>query len=351
MSGNEDKSRKTEQPTPHKLRQARKKGQVSRSKDVVSTISLIAMLAYIWIFWDYNWSLLEELMITTLELSEKPLYVTFKYVTEQLITVFMMIAIPSVVISALAVILSSVMQFGFLFAPEQIKIDPQKINPIAGFQRIFSLRNMVEMLKAIVKITVFVVVFYLIIYHYAEDILNAAYCGLSCKRVLSHHITMLVCIAAIIIFILTAVFDSWFQKYQFTKDQMMTKEELKRDRKDTQGDPLLKSRRVNVQREMISVDLLQRCGDIAVLLVANNMAIGLKYEPGETPLPIITIKEQKLAATRVAEIAAKRDKPIVEDTSLTRALWKSGKLDQYIPTDYIGEVAQIFAGILKPEAS
>jgi len=337
----QDKSRKTEKPTPHKLRELRKKGQVATSKDIVSVVGLVTILAYLGLSIPYNYSLLYEFYIGTLSLVDK----NFSYAMSQLLdhafTVFISICFPVVVLSMLTAFVGNLIQFGFLISADPVIPKFERINPAKGFQRVFSFKNLMETIKAVVKITFITVIAYFIVRYYIPYLLKIVHCNVQCGIALAANLIFFTCIVMVIIFILMAIFDRWFQGKQFVKDNMMTRDELKRDRKTTDGDPLIKRRQRNLSQENIQADINKTIDEALLVFVAKDRSklILLKYIPDETPLPLITMKERGNNCQRIIDLIITKDKPIYVDDTVFMPLWESGKLNDYIPSDKIDSIA------------
>ena len=349
MSQTDDKSQKTEKPTDHRLKELRKKGQVPKSKDVVSTISTIAVFAYIWMSWDYNWQLLEELFINATQTTAQPFSVSLSNMLDHGLSAMLWIGLPAAIIGALAVVLANVMQFGFLVAPESITPQFQKINPVSGAKRIFAFKNLMETIKAIIKICLLILCIVIVMRVYIPDMLKVVYCNLQCAIDLSHQIIMIIVMLALFIFILLAIFDRWFQKQQFIKDNMMTKKELKDDRKETDGNPMIKSKRRSLARDMLHNDPTEKAVQATMLLRAANFdyLIGMYYMRGKTPLPLITLKEKGEVNRRLVQMAKQKQVPVYIEETAMKKLWELGKVNQYIPSELIQDIAPIMAAALK----
>ncbi len=341
----EDKSRKTELPTKHRLREARKQGQVPRSKDVVSTAVIIIMFAFIWIGWDYYLELMKQMIINASAVTHHDFDVAFTFISAHLIKVFLLAVGPAIFLSALTVILSNVMQFGFLIAPKSITPDFNKVNPVSGFKRIFGVKNMMETVKAVIKIGLLALAIGWIVTIHLPELVELIYCDVNCAHSLARRIVMYVVLLSILLFIIMAVFDWWFQKDQHIKENKMTRDEVKRDQKTTEGDPLMKKQRKTIQRESLQQgDLAVRIKEAIAFIVSGEMVIGLFYQEGETPLPKISIKEKGETGARIMQTARRMEIPAFHNEPLTRQLWEKGKVDQFMPTlppELVRDVAKI----------
>lgn len=344
----QDKSRKTEKPTPHKLRELRKKGQVAKSKDVVSVAGLVVILTYLGLFAGYNYSLLHQFYVGAFSLTDKSFDFALSQLLDHAFTVFLLICLPVIVLSMLTAIIGNLIQFGFLVSTDPITPKFERINPAKGFQRIFNLKNLVETLKAIIKIVFIAFTVYFIVRYYIPYLLKIVHCNLDCGLALAANVVFLTCVVLILLFIVMAVFDHWFQGKQFIKDNMMTRDELKRDKKTTDGDPFVKDRQRYLSQENIGSDINKMLDEALLFFIAKDRSkvLLLKYIPDETPLPIITLKEQGSNCQRIIDLASTKKIPTYVDDSVFRPLWESCKLNDYIPSDKIDMIAPFVAHAL-----
>ncbi len=341
----EDKSRKTEKATPHKLRQARRKGQVSKSKEVVAAAGIILIFGVIWGGRDFFFGQMLETFMLIFELSELPGDEAMPRAIERLVDLGLLVCLPIIMLGVVAAVVASVAQFGFLFSVHPVTPDPQRINPISGFKNLVSVKRLVESGKAIVKIGVIGTVAWALIYYSVQDFVLMPYCGVSCILAVTERILRILLLVMIPLFIVIAILDFVFQKQQFLKENRMTKEELKRDFKDTQGNPEVKQQRRRTQREILEENLSQAIERTTVLIVGNDTVIGLRYVKGETSVPEITLKERKMIAGQAIRKAVAADIPVERDPLLCRQLWGDVQPGDAVPKTSFKAIARILVRI------
>lgn len=339
----EDKSQKTEKPTRKKLRDARKRGQVAQSKEIASTALILTFFLYIAFTWQAQLQRFKEILLLPGDYYDMPFVDALALVTNALVYEMLIMIAPFIGLAIVVSVLSSVLQFGFLFAVEPLKPDFNKINPVEGFKRIFSARNAIELLKSVVKVALLgAVLFYIIRYH-INDLLNVLYHDMfSLMDVMTELMSKLLVYLAPALVVIAAV-DYVLQKTQFIKEQMMTKEERKREFKETEGDPLVKSTRRQQQRKLASEDVGQRVKTATVIVVDGSRAAAaaLWYEKGTTPLPMVTLLGKGSSAAQIVKFAHAAEKNIVDNGGLAQALLEKTQTDQYIPAELIDEVAAV----------
>ncbi|MCY4495984.1 MAG: EscU/YscU/HrcU family type III secretion system export apparatus switch protein, partial [Rhodospirillaceae bacterium] len=249
---------------------------------------------------------------------------------------------PPVGIALAMGIFANFAQVGVLFAAEQVKPDLKKISPGKALKNIFSKKNLVELLKSLVKIAVLGVAVTHVVWTGMPTLIGVVNCGLECLTpVLGALFTELV-IYVSLAFIVVAVADYAFQKLSFIKSMKMSKDEVKREYKESEGNPEMKSRRRSLFMEIVNSQETSNVRRSSVV-VANpvHLAVGLYYEKDKTPLPVVTLKERGLNAQRVVAIAEREEIPVMIDVPLAHSLMSDAEVNRYIPDDMIGPVAEV----------
>ena len=340
MSGSS--SDKTEPPTPKRLRDARKKGQVAKSKEVVSAAIVVSLLFFFIVSADYYLGLFRDLFDSPLWLEQVTFEEAFDDTVKKAFTLAISLIAPPVGIALAMGVFANFAQVGTLFAPETIKPDLKKVNPANALKNIFSKKNLVELLKSLVKIGVLGLAVAHVVWTGMPSLMGVVHCGLGCLMpVLGALFTELV-IYVSLAFILVAVADYAFQKLSYINGLKMSKDEVKREYKESEGNPEIKSRRRSLFQELVNS---QETSNIrrSSAIVANpvHLAVGLYYEKDRTPLPVVTLKEQGLNAQRVVAIAEREDVPIMVNVPLAHSLMSDANLNQYIPNELIAPVAEV----------
>lgn len=332
---------KTEDPTPKKLRDARKKGQVAKSKEVSSTAGIIAVVVIIWSLSDWYLTMFQELLLYPAQFYEMEFRVALKSVALGLLSKALLMIAPLVIASAFAAIVGNLVQFGVLLAFEPIKPDIKKINPVQGAKKIFSIKNVVELFKSIIKILFLSTVVYYVIRGSLNDLMNMPWCGSRCILPVLGSLMKKLMLFAIVAFIVIAILDFMFEKYQFTKEQKMTKDEVKREHKEMEGNQEIKGKRKQLHQELINSDDMVGKSDV-VIKNPTHIAVGMFYTKADTPLPIITCLGKRNQAQFILKVAERRNIPIMENVPLAHALFSQSEVGNYIPSELIGPVAEVF---------
>jgi type III secretion protein U len=332
-------SEKTEQPTPKKLRDARKKGQVAKSKEVSSAAGLIGLFALIWLAWDFILDNLKELVLLPTAFYGVPFRDALPAVMDGVVTKFLVISVPVVIAAFVLGILSNFFQIGALFAFEAVKPDLKKIDPTQGIKKIFSMNNLFELLKSTIKILFLAFLLWMVIKESVDSLLKLPYYGVSGIAIVLPAMLKKVAIFTSFAFIVVAVLDFFFQKYQHIKKLKMSKDEVKREYKEMEGDPIIKGKRKQLHRELAMQDTVQKARKASVIV--TRLAVALFYDKDKTKLPVVLAKGEDLLAKRIIEVAHEEGIPIMQNVPLARDLYDHGQIDQYIPSELIKPVAEV----------
>lgn len=338
----EDKDSKTEQASSRKLEKSREKGQVPRSDEFAPTVMFLFAVMYFWFGWDWLFSQIKEMFssisfIYTME---------FKHAFSNLIDVVLnkvifTIMLPFSALMLFAGILGNVLQFGFVLSLDPIMPKGNKINPIAGFGRIFSIKQVVKTILSSLKIIAMsIIIVYVVRIGIREYMHDLSQCDVNCQMLVFQHLLKKLIMILLPILIVLAALDYIFQRAQYMKEQRMTKDEVKREHKNQDGDPIIKGARREEQRKMLEQDMFQRVKESRVLVAGVGIVVALKYEE-DMPLPILLAIGKERMSFKMIAIAHKEKVAIVADAALANKLALDGEIDQYIPSSTIQDVARV----------
>ncbi|MGD9365278.1 MAG: flagellar biosynthesis protein FlhB [Desulfobacteraceae bacterium] len=340
---------KTEQATPKKREDARKKGQVAQSREISSvTVLLGAMTVFFfggaWMF--HQLGDVMHMVLTRLYQQSFEIETAHLFLWEVFKRIFIILA-PLLTVIIVAGLLSNVSQTGFLLTGESLTPKFNKINPINGIKRLFSLRSMVEVVKAIFKMIIIGGMAYAMLRKDMDRI--PALVSLSIQDILSFmgNAALKMGFYTCLVLIVLAAVDFFFQRWQHERDLRMTKQEVKDEYRQREGDPMVRSRIRAVQREMAMRRMMESVPDATVVITnPTHLAVALKFER-DMPAPQVVAKGAGLVAERIKAIANENDIPIIEQKPLARALFKSVEIDQYIPAELYHAVAELLAYVYR----
>jgi len=346
-----DDAEKTEEPSSKKLEDARKEGNVPKSQDTATFLTLVVAVVVVYFATSFLTSRIEHLyhyysaMIGT-EITPKVAYEIGLTTLKEL--VFMVIPLSAVV--ALAGVLASVVQFGFIFTTKPLTPNLSKIDPIKGLGKLFSMKKVIEGVKITAKVAiVFAVAFYYLIQdiHELPTVINFS---------LEHQIAwlvekiiMLVAIMLMILFVL-AMIDLAIVRMQYTKDLMMSKQEVKDEYKQMEGDPQVKARIKRIQMEMAQKRMMAEVPTADVIITnPTHYAVALRYHKDKENAPRVIAKGIDSMALKIKEIGRENDIQIVENPPLARELYAKCHIDELIPENFYQAVAEVLAFVFKAQ--
>lgn len=352
MPWQEDKEQRTERATPRRRQEAREKGQVARSAEVGSTIILTSGLAVFYFFGMGMFQSLKDVMAKAISivgstvLTEETIVPIFK----NTIMDVSYILLPILILPA-AGLAANVMQVGLLFTLKPLAPNLSKINPLAGFKRIVSERMLAELIKGIFKMIVVGYISYLVIK--AEFIRFAPLIDMSISGIIFYlsSTAAKIFILSLVVLIIIAVLDYAFNRWEMEKGLRMTKEEVKEEIKETEGNPLLKSRIRSLQREMARKRMMQEVPKATVVVTnPTHLAVAIRYEHGKMRAPLVVAKGAGIIAEKIREIAREHNVPIVENKPLAQLIWKAVEIGREIPASLYKAVAEILAYVYRLKA-
>ena len=343
---------KTELPTPKKERDARQKAQVARSQEVVTTISMFGTIAVITAMGGTIWSRLTALIDQIGAIAGRRQGVSLDEGLALAWQVGVDLTLPILGAVIFLAIAANMGQFGVLTSLEALSPKMERISPMAGFKRIFSAKQLIELLKSIIKIVFLSVLLYIVLGDAIGPFISAIGCGMDCMATVTTSVMNRVLFMTAIAFVIVAVADLFWQRHSHTKSLMMSKEEVKREYKESEGDPHVKGHRKQVAMEMVMGDGHAPAKKASALVVnPTHIAIALRYKEGETPLPMVTGKGMGALAVDMRADAERAGVPIFHNVALARHLYADAEINDFIPDDVYDVVAEILAWIARHEVA
>ncbi|KPU44703.1 flagellar biosynthetic protein FlhB [Oxobacter pfennigii] len=337
---------KTEDPTSKKRSDARKKGQVAKSREFTAAISMIGITVLAFSLSNYGLQQTRLFLTRSLtnagkmEMIEGDVFDTLIYSAME----FMKITLPVFGAVMLIGIIANLVQTGFIYSTEPLKPKLSKLNPIEGFKRMFSGKAVVEMLKSAANILIIGYIIYSFIKEEFYNILKLSDMSIEAlfempKRLVQSgliRVTLVVCVLAII--------DFFYQRYAYKKELKMTKQEVKEEYKQMEGDPQIRSRIRQKQREMAMRRMMHEVPKSTVIVTnPTHLSIALKYEQGKDSAPMVIAKGADFVAIKIREIAKENKIPIVENKPVARMLYDKVEINESIPVEMYQAVAEIMA--------
>ncbi|MGE6753097.1 flagellar biosynthesis protein FlhB [Rossellomorea sp. NPDC071047] len=341
---------KTEKATPKKRDDARKKGQTAKSQDVNTAIILLAVFLFLTFSASYIGNIVFDLFNQTfqeymlMELTEN----TVQVITMDIMKELALLLGPIMIVALLAGLFSNYIQVGVMFTTKPLEPKLEKIDPIKGFKRIFSLRAIVELLKSILKISFVGAITFVILWMNIEQVLSLSFKSVGDSLATMASLTVQMGIAASLALLFLSLFDFLYQKYDFEKNIRMSKQDLKDEHKNIEGDPLIKSKIKQRQREMAMRRMMQEVPEADVVITnPTHFAIALKYDENKMDAPYVVAKGVDYLAQKIKYIANENDVVMVENRPLARSLYDSAEIGDAVPEEFFKAVAEILAYVYR----
>ncbi|GFN36425.1 flagellar biosynthesis protein FlhB [Tepidimicrobium xylanilyticum] len=339
---------KTEKATPKKRREAREEGQVLQSREVTATFILLISFLGIKIFGKYFLSYMLKFIKDIYEgienvdqiFYENNLMINFVKV----ISAFAILVGPITFISFIAGLVINYLQIGFLFTTKPLKINLNRLNPAEGLKRLFSKRSLVELVKSILKIVLIGYIAYSYINKNMLKIINLPKFEL--LSFLSNFSSLLFGFSIRIVgaLVIISIADYFFQWREYEKNLMMTKQEVKEEFKQTEGDPLIKSKIREKQRKIAMSRMMQDVPKADVIITnPTHIAVAIEYDRNLYEAPYVLAKGMDVVAENIKKVGEEHSIPIVENKPLARALYETVEIGDLIPEELYEAVAEVLA--------
>lgn len=341
---------KTEKATPKKKQEARKKGEVAKSREVSSVMVVLSGLMTLAVFGSYVYTNLEGIMKKSFKLiTVKDLnFPDFMVFAESMIKSFIYIVSPILAAVFIVAILSNVMQVGLLLTGEPMVPKLSKLNPLKGFGRLFSKQSFMELFKSLFKLAIIGGVAYASIKNEMKNIHGLGEMELDGIFAYILAIILKIFIQCTLAMLFIAIIDYAFQKWEFEKKLKMSKQEVKDEHKNAEGDPQIKSRIRSIQLETARKRIMQAVPEADVVITnPTHLAVALKYDTSAMTAPKVLAKGAGVLAKRIRKLAEKHGIPLVENKELAQNLYALVEAGQEIPPALYQAVAEVLAFIYK----
>lgn len=343
---------KSEKATPKKLRDARKKGQVAKSKDFPSAFTFIVSIAGVLTFSNFFYTKLTTFLIQMFSLikTHEQLDVRIGGILMGVIETILYTSLPLMGVIAVIGVLVNFLIIGPMFSIEAMKLDIKKLNPVTNLKNMFKVKTFIELLKSILKIVGAVILIYSVVYTSLNEIVST--CGLPVEMSAMIFASFLkkVVVRVGIFFIAVGIFDLVFQKKNFAKEMKMEKFEVKQEYKDSEGDPHIKSRRRQVAQEIAYQDgpaATKRAK--AVITNPTHIAVAIEYDEENEPAPKVVTMGLDRVADEIVKVAVYNDVPVMRNVELAHMLYYKAKAGDYIPEEAYEAAAEVLKWIAKLE--
>lgn len=350
MAEEQDQSQKTEEPTPRKLQQGREKGDVPKSREVNNFFLLLAATLAVGfmapgIMFGIQGKLrsfIEQAHMLSLDMGGLG-----RILVDAVGEIVLLLSLPLMLFVVVAV-MSGIVQHGLLFAVEGMKPKLSKMSPLAGLKRQFSLQSITEFVKGIVKLSIVGGIGVALLYpHYS---VLPSWVGKGFDGMLRelHGLIILLLTATVAVMAALAGLDFMYQRYEHRRKNRMTKQEVKEENKQMEGDPLVKGKLKQIRMERARRRMMQAVPEADVVITnPTHYAVALKYDMETMLAPRLVAKGHDELALRIRQVAGAHDVPIVENPALAQALYHGVELDDEVPREHYRAVAEVISYVMR----
>lgn len=348
-----EKDGKTEKPTPKRLRDSRRKGEVPKSQDLSSGVSfavfalvLTALMSYVL---QYGYVMLKNflsngLVVTNLESDMSAL-------GTNAIIFFFILAGPALALAFFSGVIGNMVQVGFLFTAKALKPTFSRMNPMSNFKNMIGKKALFGLVKNLLKLAVILGLTFSVLRDSIRPILHLSNVGTERIFFILMEIAREIGIKLSVFLVVVGVVDYIYQRYEHRKNLMMSKQEIKDEYKEMEGDPQIKSQRKQRHKELLNGNIKDVESAAVVITNPTHFAIAIRYEKGKDEVPIVAVKGADHMAQLIKERAREHDVPIIENKPVARSLYKSVEPGQPVPTAMYQAIAEILALVFRLEES
>jgi len=346
----QDDAQKTEEPTPKKRQKAREQGEVARSTEVNNWVLLAGGTAALMFIipgmmsdlFGIGRSIMANLHQVTLDTGG------MRVLLDNVLSTMSWVLGPFFLLMVVLALAAAIGQVGFVWAPARLKPKFERFNPIKGLKRKFSLNNLVEFAKGILKLTIVSVVAFGLAIPMLSDISIIPLLELPQVLDRIHEIALVIAAATVMVMTVIAALDFMYQRYNQYKNLRMTKQEVKDEHKQSEGDPHVKARIRRLRQERAQQRMMAAVPEADVVITnPTHYAVALEYKMETMPAPRLVAKGVDSLAQRIRETAEEHEVPLVENPPLARALYATVELDEEIPAEYYQAVAEVIGYVMR----
>ncbi len=346
-----DSGAKTEKATPKKRRDERKEGNAFQSRDVVNVVFILVVFYMIGGLFPYMYNTLSEFMqryiysvSTTSIVTQADTNVLASDIGMAILTT----SIPFGFICLLLSVLLHGIQTRFLFTPKQFYVKFNRLSPLQGVKKVFSIKNFVELIKNLIKMAVLIGLLYYTLSGYTVSISRTMDMDIFNSVSFTFEMTLDMILNISLVFAVVAIFDYMLQKWDYERKIRMSKHEVKEEYKQTEGNPEIKGRIRELQRQRARTRMMQAVPNADVIIRnPTHYAVALAYSPEKNMAPVVLAMGQDRLALRIIEKGKEHDVTIVENKALARQLYAQSELNKEIPSELYGAIAEVLVYVYK----
>ena len=333
---------KTEQPTSKKIKDARKEGNVAKSKELTSTVLVLGWLVGGWMMMGFMYGKMQVLFNTSLQVVGLPFNDAARQLGRVAFDTLLWLTLPLLTLALFLGVLVEFLQVGPIVTIKKLTPKLDKLNPVEGIKKMFSMDNLVELVKSVIKSAALIFIGGFVLWGMLPQLLRLptsppAAIGSAIWQAILH-----IGIWTIFVFFFVSVLDAWYQKFSYIKQLRMSRRDIRQEVKENEGDPYIKQRRRQLHQEWSQQNMLSAVrGSNVVVTNPTHIAIALQYEHGVDDLPVMVAKGEDGIAELIKQTAEESGVPILQNIALARGLHANVELDNYIGSEFFEAVAEV----------
>jgi type III secretion protein U len=333
---------KTEPPTQKRIRDARKQGNVAKSKELTSTVLVLGWVVCGWMMLDFMRMKLIRLFETSLKAINQPFGDALREVGSAAFDTLLWLSLPLLATAVFLGVIIEFLQIGPILTLDKLKPNLEKLNPADGVKKMFSMDNLVELVKSVIKSAALIGIGMFVLYKMLAQLMLLPYAPPAAMGAGIWHGLIRIGIWTIFVFFFVSAIDVWYQKFAYTKQLRMSRRDIQQEVKENEGDPHVKNRRRQLHQEWSQQNMLNAVRQSNVVVTnPTHIAIALQYEHGVTDLPVVVAKGEGYMAEQIKRTAAEAGVPILQNVELARGLHEHVALDDYIGNEFFEAVAEV----------
>lgn len=332
---------KTEKPTSKKLKDARKDANVAKSRELTSTVLIMGWLAGGWMLMGYMFRRISGLFDQSLNVMNQPFDIALHTIIPLAAQTFLAVTLPLLLLAVLLALLVEFLQVGPVLSMKKVTPDLSKMNPVSGVKKMFSMDNLVELIKSVLKSAALLTIGGFVLWGMLPSLLQLPFAQPAAIGSAIWHALKWIGIWTIFVFFFVSAVDASYQKYSYMKKLRMSRRDIKQEVKENEGDPYVKQRRKQLHQEWSQQNMLNAVrGSNVIVTNPTHIAVALQYEQGDD-LPLVVAKGEGHVAEEIKRVAQEAGVPILENVPLARGLNARVEIDDYISDDFFEAVAQV----------
>ncbi len=342
MASKDQGADKTEKPTPKRIRDARKEGNVSKSRELTATVLTLGWLVGGWLLMGFMYGRLQELFDQSLKAMQLPFRQALIETAGIAFQTLLWLSLPLLAMALFLGVVVEFLQVGPIATMKKLAPNLEKLNPVEGIKKMFSMDNLVELVKSILKSAALLGIGAYVLWKMMPDLLLLPYGPPAQMGSAAWHAITRIVIWTIVVFFFVSALDVWYQKFSYMKQLRMSRRDIRQEVKENEGDPYIKSRRRQLHQEWAQQNMLSAVrGANVVVTNPTHIAVALQYEMGVTDLPVVVAKGEGDLAEQIKQAAEEAGVPILQNVPLARGLNEKVALDEYVDSEFFDAVAEV----------